>query len=122
MKQFLAIIFTLLVLIQPMNKLIIFISFKINQEYIAKNLCVNRDEPITVCYGKCQLTKKIKEQEKKEKEYPQIALQKDFNLFYHIDGTADQSTIIATESEYQSNYFIFYHILNPVDIFHPPKV
>jgi len=39
----------------------IFIDFKLNESYIAEFLCINKEEPITVCGGNCYLSKKIKE-------------------------------------------------------------
>jgi hypothetical protein len=40
---------------------LIWASFKVNQEFIAKTLCINRDKPEMQCKGKCHLTKKIAE-------------------------------------------------------------
>ena len=36
-------------------------SFKVNQDFIAKTLCVNQDQPEKMCSGKCYLTQKIAE-------------------------------------------------------------
>ena len=35
------------------------IHWKLNQDYIAKNLCVNIDKPKMGCKGKCQLDKRL---------------------------------------------------------------
>ncbi|HQW47717.1 MAG: hypothetical protein IPL09_14805 [Bacteroidetes bacterium] len=35
------------------------ITWKLNQDYIAKNLCVNVDKPMMGCKGKCQLDKRL---------------------------------------------------------------
>ena len=46
-----------------------FIDYLINRDYIAQNLCVNRDVPDSCCKGKCYLKKQLsKESEKKEAE------------------------------------------------------
>jgi hypothetical protein len=37
-----------------------YIEYAINKEYIAKNLCINRDKPHSCCQGKCYLEKQIK--------------------------------------------------------------
>ena len=50
------------------SKLIVYLNFKINQEYIAKELCENREIPKMNCNGKCYLAKKLQEQEQEEKE------------------------------------------------------
>jgi hypothetical protein len=36
------------------------VDYLINKEYIAKNLCVNRDKPKSCCKGKCHLLKQLK--------------------------------------------------------------
>lgn len=36
------------------------IEYNLNYDYIAKVLCINRDEPELNCNGKCQLAKEIK--------------------------------------------------------------
>lgn len=36
------------------------IDYLIHKDYIAKNLCVNRDKPRSCCKGKCYLVKQLK--------------------------------------------------------------
>jgi hypothetical protein len=45
MHSFFGLLFATLIFLQPVSKAAIFISFKLNQEYIAKNLCENKDKP-----------------------------------------------------------------------------
>lgn len=33
--------------------------FKIQQDYISQNQCVNRDKPMTECHGSCVLTERL---------------------------------------------------------------
>jgi hypothetical protein len=35
------------------------INYLINKDYIAKNLCVNKDKPKSCCKGKCHLVKQL---------------------------------------------------------------
>jgi len=44
--------------------------FKINQEYIATNLCVQKDIEENSCQGCCQLKKEMQQTEKQEKSNP----------------------------------------------------
>ena len=50
------------------SKLVVYLNFKVNQEYISKELCENREVPKMNCNGKCYLAKQLQKQEKKEKE------------------------------------------------------
>ena len=53
-------------LTQTINKAVVYFTFKINQEYIAKNLCEKKDEVDNCCKGSCHLTKELAKEEKKE--------------------------------------------------------
>lgn len=37
-----------------------FIEYAINKDFIIKNLCINRDKPLSCCEGKCHLAKQLK--------------------------------------------------------------
>ena len=43
-------------------------NFYANQKYIAANFCINKYKPEMKCCGKCQLTKKLKQEENKDKQ------------------------------------------------------
>ncbi|MFZ1457145.1 MAG: hypothetical protein WAT46_13960 [Saprospiraceae bacterium] len=43
-----------------------YMSWRINQVYIAKYLCVNREKKELKCNGKCHLMKNLKEQEQQD--------------------------------------------------------
>ena len=36
-----------------------FIEYALNKDYIAKNLCINRNKPKSCCQGKCHLKKQL---------------------------------------------------------------
>ncbi|MCX6215611.1 hypothetical protein [Spirosoma sp.] len=43
--------------------------YHLNQDYIARNLCVNRDKPQLHCNGQCYLARRLKaEQDRQDKE------------------------------------------------------
>lgn len=54
-------------LVHASSRVIIYLNYLTNQEYIAKNLCENRDKPQLKCNGKCHLKKELeKNEERKE--------------------------------------------------------
>jgi len=65
-KKVFAILLSFSFLLQCSGYLLIYIDFVANQDYIAKNLCENRDRPELKCNGKCQLCKRLKAEDKKE--------------------------------------------------------
>lgn len=71
MKAAGAIIFTILLLSQTFSKNWVYLSFKLNQEYIAKTLCVQRNISNNICCGKCHLKKQLqKEDQEEQKQLP----------------------------------------------------
>lgn len=45
-----------------------YFEFQARWDYIAKNLCVNKDNPVSTCAGKCYLNKRLKEASGEEKD------------------------------------------------------
>ena len=61
----------------------IIISFKINQDYIATTLCINRDKPELLCSGKCVLVKNLKaDDDSTNKKIPQKARELNETVYY----------------------------------------
>lgn len=69
--KFIAIpILILLLLTQTFSKWFVVLSFNLSRDYIAKNLCENRDRPKLNCKGNCVLMKKMKQEQKQEQNTP----------------------------------------------------
>ncbi len=124
LKQVLAISFVLLLFLQPLSKIWIYVSFKINQDYIAKNLCINRDKPAMHCNGKCQLIKKLNEADKDEqKQFPQTLNEKSDVLYCNNLADSLLPQPLYNSHKKQSicfNKFLYKFSFNS-DIFLPPK-
>jgi hypothetical protein len=66
MKFFASIFLFIIVLAQTFSSFITEADFYLNRDYIAKNLCVNRDKPMMHCNGKCYLAKKLNDEGKSQ--------------------------------------------------------
>lgn len=64
MKPILVSILLMLVLTQTFSRWFVLIEYELNKEFIAKNLCINKSKPQLHCNGKCQMMKKLAEDEK----------------------------------------------------------
>jgi hypothetical protein len=53
-------------MLQTFGKGLVLAEFFLNQDYIAKVLCINRAKPQLACNGQCQLMKKMKQETQKE--------------------------------------------------------
>ena len=114
-------ILILLLMAQTFSKWFVEISFDLNRDYIAKNLCENRFRPVLKCNGNCVLMKKMKQEEKKEQDAPPVKLEiasivLSSRSFF---ATAEAPVFISSTS-----YIIAGNSGKPVDradaIFHPP--
>lgn len=125
LKSIFSIFLALLILLQSFSKTWIILSFKINQDYIAKVLCINRNKPELHCNGKCVLMQRLKASEEKErKEMPQkVKEQKEAlyclgNLICQIARPIDwrnkQSKIFSHQTPFTSAFI--------KGIFRPPKL
>ncbi|RYY87425.1 MAG: hypothetical protein EOO15_11890 [Chitinophagaceae bacterium] len=64
MKGLINVLLLFLVLLQAFSKWVIIADFEANQQFIARTLCENRQRPTMKCGGKCQLAKRMAEEEK----------------------------------------------------------
>ena len=70
MRVFAIPILILLLMTQTFSNWIVVITFNLNRDFIAKNLCENRDRPKLNCKGNCVLMKKMKQEQKQEQNAP----------------------------------------------------
>ncbi len=98
----------------------IYVSFKINQDYIAEFLCIEKDIPESTCQGCCQLKDKLEDHEKQKQELPQSENRKyDIQLF-----PAKQDFLLTMQprvKELNCAPSQIRGILPSKAIFHPPK-
>lgn len=115
--------FFLIVLIvcSSFNRLFFFAGYELNKNYIANVLCENKDKPQLNCEGKCFLSKKIAEAEKKQEHntkqiqkdlYPSMMISKYFTFYFHQNIPQLKET----------SYLNFYHLYFTSKIFHPPAI
>jgi hypothetical protein len=89
LKKFIA--FTLILCLQGLSfaQLLADVSFKLNETYIAKVLCVNRAKPKLSCYGKCYRMKMQKQAEETKKTGDNLLKEYQFSpaIFREITGS-----------------------------------
>lgn len=124
MHSFFGLLFATLIFLQPVSKAAIFISFKLNQEYIAKNLCENKDKPKMHCNGNCQLMKDLKKAEKQEQKNVPFELKESSESVYY-QALISYEFLKETLEFLNSKSFFYQLEKRPSDylsnIFHPPQ-
>ncbi|WP_346854237.1 hypothetical protein [uncultured Draconibacterium sp.] len=121
MKQFASIILIMSVLTFQFSELLVYVSFKINQDYIAKNLCVEKDVEGSTCKGCCHLKKKVNEQQKQKDKLPLNESEKqNINFYAHICNLS--MALHEEQVEYSIKKQPEYFQIFCYTIFHPPKI
>lgn len=65
-KHLLFIIVFISVLAQSARQAIIITVFKLNREYISRNLCINRFDKLSLCKGSCRLDEQLKKETREQ--------------------------------------------------------
>jgi len=119
LKRFTGFIVILSLLSFQFSELLLYVSFKINQDFIARELCVEKDVEGSTCKGCCQLKKKIAEQKKTKKELPFNENEKQ-NINFCITDARPVLACCPTTKQIWSIIHIEYSFLICYSIFHPP--
>ncbi|HWB92173.1 MAG TPA: hypothetical protein VG605_09980 [Puia sp.] len=77
------------------SKAIIVADFYANQDYIARTLCVNRNNPIIHCGGRCQLCKRLKNDARQDQKYPERRADNKEVLFVESTAPGLQDPVIT---------------------------
>jgi len=123
LKKAVAIFLLILFLFPTFGKVWIIISFKINQEYIAKNLCVQRNVKNNCCHGCCQLKKRLAENDKQEqKQLPRGSNEKNILPTDYFCKELNETIYISSVKKCNyNNYSSSLLAVTVGSIFHPPK-
>lgn len=120
MKNLFAAILILSILSFQFSELLVYTAFKINQDYIAKNLCVEKDVEDSTCKGCCQLKNKVNEQQEQKKDLPPVQTQKQ-NINFCTQKSDLNLKIVQNRKvlihSLQKDYRFQFHY----SVFHPPK-
>jgi hypothetical protein len=114
----------LMMMLPSIMKIGILLDFTINQDFIARVLCIRKDEPAVGCNGKCHLKKKLEEvSEPNQEKAPnhkvnRIKLIDDYittSFLYEVKESVYVSRLVSAHKD--SLYFLSL----TADIFHPPQ-
>ena len=109
-----------------LKKVGILIDFKINQDFIAEVLCINKEKPMSTCNGKCYLYEQLKKAEEQEEKQAPASKKERFEVLYcylkksfNFQSFANNNYQSKLNPAYENE---FYHSSFIPDIFHPPKL
>lgn len=102
------------------SRAVIVVDFYANQDYIAKNLCENRDKPMLHCCGRCLLRKRLANQDKQDKNNPERETNNKEVLFFQEASRAAYTPVFTTAVTAYRTFDDGAPIDQAVGIFHPP--
>lgn len=120
MKHLVAHILILSIFSFQFSELLIYIAFKINQDYIAENLCVEKDIEGSTCKGCCQLEKKLDEQQNKKEALPVSQSEKQ-DIYFYAETSPSLFPIFPATNTLKEYYSVKYQFELRLKIFHPPR-
>ena len=123
MSRTLLVLMCFAVLLQSFQKTWIVTSWKINQSYIAAELCEKRFEEKSCCLGSCYLNKELKENEEQEQSAPVSSSKSKSELVCDVFTHAILLTV--HRAFFSTGYSTCWKQGQPIpsdsSIFHPPS-
>lgn len=108
------------ILLQNFSKIYTLLEFQVNREYIAKNLCVKKNEVNNCCKGKCHLQKQLAEDDKKLPSSDNSTKEKAETEQITHDHPALNLQAYAAVSTINTRYVCMVPKHLPGSLFHPP--
>ena len=100
------------------NKGIVLLDYRLNGNYIASNLCENRNKPNSCCHGKCFLKKQM-EKDDSEKSGPTASKVNLEILWFFEEDPAEPFTCVSSVPFIDGYILKSYHTTLS-SCFHPP--
>lgn len=123
LKKMASILLIAAFLVQCTSQLWIMVAFKINQDYIAANLCINRFDAIPVCKGSCFLEDQLNQDQKQQQKFPDLKT-REITLFCHGNTIAylTQPLLPKDNVSYTSHKVSFISSDYLRSVFRPPMM
>lgn len=120
MRKVFSITMIILLLLVSFQQALIIVHFKLNQQRIEREFCVNQARPEMQCHGKCHLKKELEKSDTGDSELTSIGKKIDIALTSYLQFTVPVLKAI------NSNKIMIYKelaLLEPcVEIFVPPPI
>ncbi len=124
MRLLLSLFLTFSLLFPTLNKLWILVDFKINQDFIAAVLCINKDKPKLNCHGKCHLSKQLKQAEKNAQKHNPPTLKEKHESVDLSFTRVKNNVFLKSAFQHVKYLYNFSLYVSPFidEIFHPPSL
>lgn len=99
---------------------IIRFNYEVNKELITELFCINKEKPMTMCYGKCYLKDKLEDakQDSEDSNFQTTEIIQILEESYSLHTVPD---FFELESNFLIQYVNFYKSVNLSTTDHPPQ-
>ena len=94
LKKFIIIVLSCMLLVPSFGSFFVYTSFKLNQDEIAKTICVQRKMLFNSCNGRCELQKSLKKYADNEKKM-QNNLKEKVEVVYIQNTTTNEFKLVS---------------------------
>ena len=123
MKLVLVPLLMLLILAQSFGKCFVVIEYNLNKDFIARNLCINKAKPKLHCNGKCQMMKKLAEEENQNSTNNNAGKIKIQELVFSDKmNTPTLPAVSYITLSYNQDRPVLKYVSPTSSIFHPPAL
>lgn len=122
MKSVLSFLMIAILMLHSSSKVFIYMDFCLNRNYIAQNLCENRNNPDSHCAGSCYLKKELKKDSEQQQKYERVPFQ---TSVYVVPAVLNkpQNNLQKLNKTKVSNYIPVLKLQDFVEsAFHPPLI
>ena len=124
MKRIIVILLITLIILPNFSSIVIYISFKLNQEEISNTLCNQKNIINNTCNGRCVLETKLKKLEQTQKNN-EVNIKEKSEIVFTLSSLLNQeikSFIPFTNKKviFSRPSVYFFSLVN--SIFHPPSI
>ena len=120
LKQCTAILLLLAFGASTFSKAVIVADFYANQDYIAKNLCENRGNPMLHCCGRCKLRKRLAREDNQDQNNPERRAENKEVLFVEGEAVALKAPFVLSVVVPYGAFVGHGPVDQPSTIDHPP--
>jgi len=113
-------IMTLIFLFVVSQQAVVIMHFKLNQQAIIKEFCVNINKPELQCNGNCHLSKELQKTEQSDSE--KIMTTKNFDLAFDSNPEFEIETPNVIDNKLKMRYVEFHHKEPYLEILVPPPM
>ena len=120
MKKVFSFTMTMLFLLVSFQQALIIVHFKLNQNIIEKEFCVNKTKPELQCHGKCHLKKELEKSDNTDLELTSIGKKIDIYLNSNLEF---EIPIVKTIKATKAVIYREFELIEPyLEIFVPPPI